>query len=427
MKLAKATALVRKNYILLILFYSKCQFNEAFQHPFGIVIPTFTASTSTSSRRRANNNLTPQPPLIHVLYGEKYGKGAEIYPATNEIRIKLTDSFPNNAIPSSVQGLIIDNDNNKNNNNILEETMNTILQSAAKSEQTQTSNNNNNIPTTTSTSSTTTSITSTTSTTSKSTSSTFFIDPKPISKPPIIISILLLLTGLIPPIQIITVIFFTGYLLSLTFLASSPKSETNLNPIIRSLPPTSHVPTLVNDPLVGSSIGKNQMLVWNGLAVIIGYIAPILYFIQSFFVTAITTTTTTNQDYNSNYLMTMALLDNNTKSIIATNIFLISCQIISENISRKVLTPLPIKILIPIMYNTVRMGSLYSWMMCWSNMDMVGQGLALVNFVYWGFNLFGFLIPIAAMRYMRSYFFGVEAEEVLVREGDEDNIGLLGK
>ncbi len=415
MKLATPSAIVRKNNILLLLFYSKCQLNGAFQQPFGIVIP---------NRRRAYNNLAPQPPLIHVLYGEKYGKGAEIYPATNEIRIKLTDSFPNNVIPSSVQGLIIDNGNNKNNENSnknkAEDTMNTILQSAAKSEQTQTLNNN--IPTTINTSTSSTA-TSTTSTTSKSSSSKFFIDQKPISKPPIIISILLLITGLIPPIQIITVIFFTGYLLSLTFLASSPKSETNLNPIIRSLPPTSHVPTLVNDPLVGSSIGKNQMLVWNGLAVIIGYIAPILYLISSFIVTVMTT-----QDYNSyNYLMTMALLDNNTKSIIATNIFLISCQIISENISRKVLTPLPIKILIPILYNTVRMGSLYSWMMCWSNMDMVGQGLALVNFVYWGMNLFGFLIPIAAMRYMRSYFFGVEAEEVLVREGDADNIGLLGK
>ena len=44
----------------------------------------------------------------------------------------------------------------------------------------------------------------------------------------------------------------------------------------------------------------------------------------------------------------------------------------------------------------------------------------------WNINLFGFLIPVAGMKYMRSYFFGVEAEEVVVRGGDEDNIGLLG-
>jgi hypothetical protein len=59
-------------------------------------------------------------------------------------------------------------------------------------------------------------------------------------------------------------------------------------------------------------------------------------------------------------------------------------------------------------------------------MPDVGKVLAVVNFVYWGMNLFFFLIPVATMKYMRSYFYGVEAEEVIVRSGDEENIGFLG-
>jgi len=53
--------------------------------------------------------------------------------------------------------------------------------------------------------------------------------------------------------------------------------------------------------------------------------------------------------------------------------------------------------------------------------------LSLSNVIYWGSNLFAFLIPIATIKYMRTHFFCVEAEEVVVRDGDEDNIGFLGR
>jgi len=99
----------------------------------------------------------------------------------------------------------------------------------------------------------------------------------------------------------------------------------------------------------------------------------------------------------------------------------------TEEMSRKVLTPLPIRVLIPLIYNSLRMGPLYQWVLCWSSMSAFGKLLSLTNFVYWGVNLFLFLIPVASMRYLRSYFFCVEAEEVVVRDGDEDNIGLLGR
>ena len=54
-----------------------------------------------------------------------------------------------------------------------------------------------------------------------------------------------------------------------------------------------------------------------------------------------------------------------------------------------------------------------------------GRGIAVVNLVYWGLNLFGFLIPVATMRYMRAHFFAVEAEQVTTRPGMGDSAGLL--
>ena len=150
-------------------------------------------------------------------------------------------------------------------------------------------------------------------------------------------------------------------------------------------------------------IGNSQTYFsWLRTGVIFGYVMPFLYLFK-----------------------TVLAGHKHLSETIASNVFLISCQIMTEEMSRKVLTPLPIRILIPLIYNSLRMGPLYEWVLCWSTMSKYGKILSLVNFLYWGMNLFLFLIPIASMKYMRSYFFCVEAEEVVVRDGDEDNIGLL--
>jgi hypothetical protein len=55
----------------------------------------------------------------------------------------------------------------------------------------------------------------------------------------------------------------------------------------------------------------------------------------------------------------------------------------------------------------------------------MGRALAAANGVYWASNLFAFLIPVAAIRYMRAHFFGVEAAEVTTRIGMEESVGLI--
>lgn len=78
------------------------------------------------------------------------------------------------------------------------------------------------------------------------------------------------------------------------------------------------------------------------------------------------------------------------------------------------------------MYNTVRLGPLYDWMML-AALSPYEKIFAVGTFIYWAVHLFGFLIPIGVMRYLRAHFFCIEAEEVRIHEGNHDSIGLLPK
>ena len=60
-----------------------------------------------------------------------------------------------------------------------------------------------------------------------------------------------------------------------------------------------------------------------------------------------------------------------------------------------------------------------------ADLGRVGRVVATANLVYWMTNLFGFLLPVAAVRYMRAHFFAVEAEQVITRPSMEDSAGLL--
>ena len=86
---------------------------------------------------------------------------------------------------------------------------------------------------------------------------------------------------------------------------------------------------------------------------------------------------------------------------------------------------MPIRILIPIAYNTARLPYLFHCASTTVGLGMVGRGLAIANLAYWSANLFAFLIPVALVRYMRAYFFAVEASEVTTRIGMEDSLGLV--
>jgi hypothetical protein len=81
--------------------------------------------------------------------------------------------------------------------------------------------------------------------------------------------------------------------------------------------------------------------------------------------------------------------------------------------------------LIPITYNISRLAYLWKWATAPAVLGLVGRGLGIANLAYWALNLFAFLIPIAAVRYMRAHFYGVEAQEVTTRIGLEETVGLI--
>lgn len=87
---------------------------------------------------------------------------------------------------------------------------------------------------------------------------------------------------------------------------------------------------------------------------------------------------------------------------------------------------MPLRILVPVAYNTARLPYLWRWMMAGSSsLGIYGQALGIANGIYWSINLFAFLIPVAIIRYMRAHFFCVEASEVTTRIGMEESVGLI--
>jgi hypothetical protein len=319
---------------------------------------------------------------------QKYTKGSEIYPPSSNFRpFTLADSFPNNTVPPMVdemlkstflQGTTSNYNNNQELDSTVENTSETqsdiktrkrrnlfrmttkILSYAAKAEE------------------------------EKVQKQTDRMDR--ISKFPILVATFLLALGLVQPTQILFVSFISGYLTFLHVLSSTSKSDQNKRlPVLSALPPQGHVPTLISNPL-GTMISDSRAYSnWLLIGMVLGYIAPILFI-------------------GYHYLFTKQL---QLVYLISRTVFVLSCQISTEALAKRSFSPLPIRILIPLAYNSYRMNSLYDW-----SLQSFGwcKVLGILNFVYFGANLFGFLIPIATMNYMRSYFFGVEAAEVVLRE-----------
>lgn len=324
---------------------------------------------------------------------QKHTKGSEIYPPSSNFRpFTLADSFPNNTVPQMVEKML----------------QSTLLQETA-SNSTIYYNHNPEVdtPTVGNASETqsdiktrkrrnlfrmTTKILSSAAKAEEEKVQKQTDSMDRISKFPILVAVFLLALGLVQPTQILFVSFVSGYLTFLHVLSSTSKTDQNKRlPVLSALPPQGHVPTLISNPL-GTMISDSRAYSnWLLIGMILGYIAPIL-------------------SIGYHYLFTKEL---QLVYLISRTVFVLSCQISTEAIAKRSFSPLPIRILVPLAYNSYRMNSLYDWALQSFGWCKV---LGILNFVYFGANLFGFLIPIATMNYMRSYFFGVEAAEVVLRE-----------
>lgn len=225
---------------------------------------------------------------------------------------------------------------------------------------------------------------------------------QPVDKTPAALAFALLFLGYVPPLDVMLVSFLSGYFVLLAVLSKSVRRD-GVTPLLPALPPQGHVPLLVRHPLGPSFAYSILYDRWLKLGVGLGLIAPLLLGVH--------------------YGLSG---QHNAAQLVFRPLFGLCCQAVSEAFSRRHQTPLPLRILVPIAYNTVRLGQLWHWM---SSMvlagDALGRVLSILSFGYWAANLFGFLLPLAALRYLRAHFLCVEVEQVTTRSGMEETLGLL--
>ncbi|CAB9516157.1 expressed unknown protein [Seminavis robusta] len=318
-----------------------------------------------------------------VLFSSSYGRGAEIWPPANEEPVRLEQSFPNGILPDEVvqtfaslsseggattpQSTSIDS--KKQRRIYVPRAIGRILRRAAYAQE---------------------------ETESEGTTSSSM------EKTPILVAAALVLSGMIRPLDALLVSFLTGYFVILFLWARSLRRD-GVTPVMPSLPPQGHVPNLVSNPLgPGLTSFSWSYDFWLKTGALLGLAAPLAMMLR--------------------YALTDRL---DCARACARPIFFMCCQAISEAASRRSLTPLPIRILIPVAYNTIRLGYLWSWVFQPLALGHLGQAVAIANLAYWATNLFGFLIPVATVRYMRAHFFAVEAEQVTTRASMEDSAGLM--
>jgi len=293
-----------------------------------------------------------------------YGRGADIWPESSEGTIELSNSFPNGIIPYSA---IIQTDMD---DSIRQQQIESSRESSSAAVSRRSRKYGHN-------------------------------EIRSIDKIPIAIGLSLVVRGLVRPMDVALVACWTTYFIILNMTAQSIRDSTGA-PIMPAVPPQGHVPTILSNPmgmLFQRSVSYRR---WLNLGAVVGLGLPLALLIHYIF---------------------QAEMD--AARVLSRPIFVLCCQVVTEAISRRNLIPLPLRILIPLIYNATRLAYLWSWVTTSTILGRMGLGLGIINFVYWSLNLFVFLIPIASVRYMRAYFFGVEAEEVTTRIGLEETTGLI--
>ncbi|WCJ36673.1 hypothetical protein M5689_017858 [Euphorbia peplus] len=96
----------------------------------------------------------------------------------------------------------------------------------------------------------------------------------------------------------------------------------------------------------------------------------------------------------------------------APHLFLLSCQVYLEGVVFSDKFAIPIHVFVPVFYNSKRIFSIVEWLVSeFSDVKegsgrrvQIGRGLALANMAFWGYNLFGFLLPVYLPRAFSKYY-----------------------
>ncbi|PIA49360.1 hypothetical protein AQUCO_01300289v1 [Aquilegia coerulea] len=158
------------------------------------------------------------------------------------------------------------------------------------------------------------------------------------------------------------------------------------------------LPTSIDEsPIFGE---KNRMLgIYVSVAALIGLFLPIIYIFHG-------------------------IIEGDKQGIkaAAPHVFLLASQVFMEGLTFSGRFSIPIRVFVPVFYNTKRIFTIVDWMRDEigkvdvedSGSDMrlhVGRGLAVANMAFWCFNLFGFLLPVYLPKAFKRYYGGYKVKE----------------
>lgn len=99
----------------------------------------------------------------------------------------------------------------------------------------------------------------------------------------------------------------------------------------------------------------------------------------------------------------------------APHLFLLAAQVFMEGVAFSDRFSIPIRVFVPVFYNSRRIFTIVEWLRNEvSKVEQeyggsarrlhIGRALAAANLAFWGFNLFGFLLPVYLPRAFKKYY-----------------------
>ncbi|KAL3803879.1 hypothetical protein HJC23_004041 [Cyclotella cryptica] len=412
-------------------------------HLFLLFLPVVSSLSATSSIASVGTLVQPNHvPSRRIIISKPprtilnaYGKGSVIWPECNEEPISLSTSFPDGIIPEAALNLLSDSSNDvlSSTNHLtsstftkeapstpsitkttgikrrtIKRTLSHLLRSAARASSRRASSDD---------------------------------DTNVIDKSPALLALCLLAFHCVGRKQVLSVLLSSLYLIGVASWCAAPKigpgdvdaAMENYNVNMPSLPFKGHVPNLVANPL-GALTYSRLYRVWLRLGAFLSLLLPMMALLSMGLGNAYRRGLGGMFSFNVRDAFNCAALSEPLlevgKKLLGGHVFLICCQALTEAVARAALLPLPIRVLIPVMYNILRLSSLHDW--AFYPTVLAGEMvlptplrlLGVTNLLYWYANLLLFL-PVAVLRYLRAHFYCVEAVEVTVRKGSECSVGLL--
>lgn len=233
-------------------------------------------------------------PLYHArtttaIQSTQYGRGAAIWPESSQQPVVLEDSFPGGVLPDIAQQelqiadfdasvAVVDDETPTKRRRRLPRAIQRILTRAAVKEE------------------------------------DVEYDTA-VDKTPAVVAVGLLVGGLVQPVDVLVVVFLSGYM-SILGVASRVLRSDGITPVLPSLPPQGHVPALISNPLGNAFTNSNVYDVWLKFGFVLSVAAPVAMLGRYLFV---------------------GEKEVEAVKFCARPLFLLCCQAVSEGISRRVM------------------------------------------------------------------------------------------